>query len=53
LGFFHIDVQEDVNRCGFMKFLDNCAILTIEEGKMGANEIVENYLQDLFDKKWH
>jgi hypothetical protein len=35
-----------------MKVLDNCAILIVEEGDIGQEEIVENLLQ-LFDKKWH
>jgi hypothetical protein len=52
LGFFHVEVMEEGNRAGFLKFLDNCAVLTIEEGEIEPNEIVEN-LQTLFDKKWH
>jgi hypothetical protein len=34
-----------------LKFLDNCAVLTVEEGDIEPGEIVEN-LQNLFDKKW-
>jgi hypothetical protein len=33
-----------------VKFLDNCAVLTVEEGDIEADEIVVN-LQMLFDKK--
>jgi hypothetical protein len=44
--------MEEGNRAGFLKFLDNCVVLTIEEGEIEPNEIVEN-LQTLFDKKWH
>jgi hypothetical protein len=52
LGFFHVEVQEEVNRGGYLKFLDNCAVLTVEEGEVGSEEIIEN-LQQLFDHKWH
>jgi hypothetical protein len=52
LGFFHVEVVEEENRAGFRKFLDNCAVLIIEEGDIEQAEIVEN-LQVLFDKKWH
>jgi hypothetical protein len=52
LGFFHIEVVEEENRAGFLKFLDNCAVLIIEEGDIEQAENVEN-LQVLFDKKWH
>jgi hypothetical protein len=34
LGFFHVEVQEEENRGGYLKFLDNCAVLTIEEGEI-------------------
>jgi hypothetical protein len=30
--FFHVEVQEEENRRGYMKFLDNYVVLTIEEG---------------------
>jgi hypothetical protein len=52
LGFFHVEVQEEENKGGYLKFLDNCAVLTIEEGEIEVAEIIEN-LQGLFDKKWH
>jgi hypothetical protein len=42
LGFFHVDVAEEASRSGYPKFLDNCAILTIEEGYIEENEIVES-----------
>jgi hypothetical protein len=51
LGFFHVEVQEEENKAGFLKFLDSCAVLTIEEGEIDPPEIIEN-LQVLFDKKW-
>jgi hypothetical protein len=47
-----VEVMEEENRAGFLKFLDNCVALTIEEGEIEPSEIVEN-LQALFDKKWH
>jgi hypothetical protein len=46
LGFFHVDVVDESTRCGYMKFLENCAILSIEE-----DEIVEG-LKKLFDQNW-
>jgi hypothetical protein len=52
LGFFHVDVAEEVNKSGYMRFLENCAILTVEEGDISETEIVEN-LQKLFDPVWH
>jgi hypothetical protein len=42
LRFFHVDVQEEVSRTGYLKFLDNYAILTVEEGEIEMGEIVEN-----------
>jgi hypothetical protein len=51
LGFFHVEVSEVKGKSGFMKFLDNCVVLTIEEGVIIAEEIVEN-LQRMFDQKW-
>jgi hypothetical protein len=48
LCFFHIDVVEEENRAGYLKFLDNCAILTGEEGVIEEKEIVES-LGKLFD----
>jgi hypothetical protein len=47
-----VEVMEEENRVGFLKFLDNYVALTIEEGEIEPSEIVEN-LQALFDKKCH
>jgi hypothetical protein len=47
-----VDVAEEVNKSGYMRFLENCAILTVEEGDISETEIVEN-LQKLFDPVWH
>jgi hypothetical protein len=43
-------VQDEENRKGYLKFIDNFAVLTIEEGEVEPEEIMEN-LQNLFDKK--
>jgi hypothetical protein len=29
-----VEVQEEENRGGYLKFLDNCDVLTIEEGEI-------------------
>jgi hypothetical protein len=52
LGFFHIEVVEEKSRSGYLKFLDNCAVLSVEEGFIEVEEIVEN-LQKMFDPNWH
>jgi hypothetical protein len=52
LDFFHVDVRKESNRSGYMKFLDNCAIFTVEEGLIDEPEIVES-LRKLFDQNWH
>jgi hypothetical protein len=52
LGFFHVEVKEEANRDGYLKFLDNCVVLTVEEGEIKSEEIIEN-LQQLFDENWH
>jgi hypothetical protein len=52
LGFFHIDVVEQESRAGYLKFLDNYAVLTVEKGMIEQKEIVES-LEKLFDPKWH
>jgi hypothetical protein len=52
LGFFHVDVAEEVTRSGYMRFLENCVVLTVEEGGIEEQEIVDN-MQRLFDPAWH
>jgi hypothetical protein len=37
---------------GYLKFIDNCDVLTVVEGEIETEEIVENLL-NLFDPKWH
>jgi hypothetical protein len=51
LRFFHVDVSDEGNRSGYMKFLNNCVVLTVEEGFIEEEEIVES-LQKLFDQNW-
>jgi hypothetical protein len=46
-----VDVQEEENKSDYLKFLNNCAVLTVDEGYVEADEIVSN-LQMLFDKNW-
>jgi hypothetical protein len=48
LGFFHVNVAEEKNRRGYLKFLDNCAILTVEEGLIDEENIVENLKRIFF-----
>jgi hypothetical protein len=43
LGFFHVNVAEEKNTRRYLKFLDNCAILTVEEGLIGEEDIVKNF----------
>jgi hypothetical protein len=45
-------VHEELSRNGYMKFLDNCVIHTVEEGEIEEAEIVAN-LHVLFDSNWH
>jgi hypothetical protein len=52
LGFFHVEVLNDTSREGYLKFLDNYAIMSVEEGMIDEAEIVEN-LKLLFDPNWH
>jgi hypothetical protein len=51
-GIFHVEVYDEVNRSGYLKFLDNYVVLTVEEGFIEEEEIVES-LQKLFDPRWH
>jgi hypothetical protein len=46
-----VDVAEEVQRNGYLRFLDNCAILTIEKGEMDEAEIIDN-LKMLFYDNW-
>jgi hypothetical protein len=47
-----VDVVEEKNMRGYLKFLDKCAILTVEEGIIDESDIVGN-LQRIFDKDCH
>jgi hypothetical protein len=35
-----VEVQEEANRGGYLKFLDNCAVLTVEEGEMESKKLL-------------
>jgi hypothetical protein len=37
-----VEVQEEANRDEYLKFLDNCVVLTVEEGEIKSEEIIEN-----------
>jgi hypothetical protein len=52
LGFFHVNVAEEKNTRRYLKFLDNCAILTVEEGLIGEEDIVKNFKR-IFYQNWH
>jgi hypothetical protein len=42
LGFFHVNVSEEANKSGYMKFMENCVVLTVEEGEIAEKEIVDS-----------
>jgi hypothetical protein len=44
-------VIKEPSRSGYLRFLDNCAILIVEEGFIEEDELLES-LQKLFDQKW-
>jgi hypothetical protein len=35
-------VSDETNRSGYLRFLDNCALLTMEEGFIEEEEIVDS-----------
>jgi hypothetical protein len=47
-----VDVLEEAIRGGYLKFLENYAILTLEEGEIEESEIVDS-LKRLFDSNWN
>lgn len=51
LGFYYIDVEESENKFKHWEGMDNFGILTIEEGDIDEEGILEN-LRELFDKNW-
>jgi hypothetical protein len=53
LGFFHVKVSDEINISGYLKFLDNCVILTVEEGFIEEEEEIVESLHKLFDQGWH
>jgi hypothetical protein len=52
LGFFLVEVLDDLTRSGNLKCLFNCVVLSVKEGLIDEVEIVEN-LNMLFDHNWH
>jgi hypothetical protein len=46
-----VDVTHEIQRNGYLKFLDNCVILTVEEEDIEESEIIDN-LKRLFDGNW-
>jgi hypothetical protein len=51
LGFFHVEVADEASKSGYLKFLDNYVVLTVEEGFIEEHEILES-LQKIFDQNW-
>lgn len=51
LGFPYIDVEETEGRFRHWVGLDNFGVLTIEEGDIDEEGILEN-LRELFDREW-
>jgi hypothetical protein len=47
-----VEVSDDANRSGYLKFLDNCDVLSVEEGVIEEEEIIDS-LKKLFDPNWH
>jgi hypothetical protein len=47
-----VEVDDEMNRSGYLKFLDNCDVLSVEEGIIDEEEIIDN-LKKLFDPNWH
>jgi hypothetical protein len=42
-----VEVADEVNKSVYLKFLDNCVVLTVEEGFIEESEILES-LQKIF-----
>ena len=51
LGFFHLDVEEKVNKFKLWIRFDNCGIFTVEEGELDQEGII-SHLKKVFDKDW-
>jgi hypothetical protein len=45
---YHVEVGDEMNMSGYLRFLDNCAVLSVEEGLIDEGEIIDN-LKRLFD----
>jgi hypothetical protein len=44
LGFYHVEVGDEMNRSGYLRFLDNCDVLSVE-GLIDEEEIFDNCWQ--------
>ncbi|TVT99235.1 hypothetical protein EJB05_55411, partial [Eragrostis curvula] len=51
LGFFHVDVNPRDDRVSHWRQFENCAVLTVEEGDMSQEDIVDK-LKIIFDREW-
>lgn len=51
LGFFNIDITDRESRFKHWKGMDNFGMLTIVEGQIEEENLIEN-LKELFDKDW-
>lgn len=51
LGFLHVDVEGTEEKFKAWSNLDNCRVLTIEEGEMEKEDIIQ-CLRRMFDKEW-
>jgi hypothetical protein len=47
-----VEVGDDANRSGYLKFLNNCVVLSVKEGIIEEEEIIDN-LKKLFHPNWH
>lgn len=51
LGFLYIDIEENEDWFKHWMGMDNFGVITIEEGEIDEEGILEN-LRELFDKDW-
>jgi hypothetical protein len=52
LGFLHVEVETKEDKLRLWNASNNHGVLTIEEGEMEQEEIVQS-LRRMFDKEWH
>jgi hypothetical protein len=46
-----VEVADEASKSGYLKFLDNYVVMTVEEGFIEEHEILES-LQKIFDQNW-